>query len=75
LPAIPTSWEKYWVLCIAHLPPISLKKQATTNKKTKKQKNKKTKKQTDGTNGSGHTDPTIWLSADKTAGSDFEQPE
>jgi hypothetical protein len=35
LPAIPTSWEKYWVLCIAHLPPISLKKQATTKRRHK----------------------------------------
>jgi hypothetical protein len=36
--AIPTSWEKYWVLCIAHLPPISLKKQATTNRRHKRER-------------------------------------
>ena len=35
LPAILRAWEKYWVLCIAHLPPISLKKQATTNRRHK----------------------------------------
>jgi hypothetical protein len=32
-------------------------------------------KQTDGASGCGNIDPTIWLSADKTAGSDVEQPE
>jgi len=31
--------------------------------------------QTDGPNRRGHTDPTIWLSTDKIAGSDFEQPK
>jgi predicted amidohydrolase len=31
-----SSWEKYWVLSIAHLPHISLKKQATTNRRHKR---------------------------------------
>ena len=47
LPAIPRLWEKYWVLCIAHLLHISLKSRL---------------QQKDGTNGSGKIDPTIRLS-------------
>ena len=38
LPVILASWEKYWVLSIAHLPHISLKKQATTKRRHKRER-------------------------------------